>query len=192
MRCPLCETENPEDVAECATCGRQLHTDAQVLEEVMPIPGLEETIRDPMESVVGAIEIMPELERTMIARRDLRVQEEHVPGVEGTMLVEDPTVPTNWTPGDVELDLGREVDLDPRTAVPEDGGPCVWCGAESDGGAVCDTCGRRRSRYSGPPPVAAQTQSKTDETVLCPACFSRVAIAPRCEECGVRFAVAET
>ena len=184
MRCPLCETENPDEMAECRNCGKQLHTDAELLEDVTLIEGLEETLRDPMESATGPVETLPDLQQTQLASRDLRVQDEVVPGVERTQLVADESAPSFWTVGNVELDLGREQDQDPRTAKPQDTGSCPWCGAAASG-AVCDACGRRRSRYTAAPAAAAAVAS--DETVMCPACFSRVPAGPRCGECGVPF-----
>ena len=186
MRCPLCETENGEDVAECRNCGKQLHTDAELLEDVEPIEGLEETLRGPADG--GPIELLPDLQQTMVASKNLRIQEETVPGVERTQLEADLNVQSNWTTGNVDLDLGREQDQDPRTVLPADDGTCPWCGAAASG-AVCDSCGRRRSRYSAAPVAAAANAS--DETVLCPACFARVAAGPRCVECGVRFGATE-
>jgi hypothetical protein len=183
MLCPLCETDNPDDLPECTDCGKQLHTDAQVLEDVAPLPGLEETMQL---SVDVPAETMADLERTLVARSDLRVQVEVVPGVERTQLEEDPSAPINWS-GQVVLDRGREEDLDPRTEAPQDDGRCPWCGVEASG-AVCDSCGRRRSRYTAALPVPAAPQSS--ETVLCPACFARVAAVARCVECGVPLSVA--
>src|ERR1700759_4485024 len=117
MRCPLCETENPDDFAECRNCGKQLHTDAELLEDVQPIDGLEETL---YVTALVADETLPDLVQTQVASRDLQVQDELVPGVERTQLVADERAPSNWTTGNVELDSGRELDLDPRTARPED------------------------------------------------------------------------
>jgi len=184
MRCPLCETENADDLAECASCGKQLHTDAELLDDVMPIEGLEETLCDPWETESALAETLPDLEQTQVARRDLRIQEERVPGVERTQLESDESVPSFWSAGSVELELGREQDLDPRTEKPQDTGTCPWCGAAA-AGAVCDSCGRRRARYTEAPAAAAARQS--DDTILCPACFTRVADGPRCVECGVPF-----
>jgi hypothetical protein len=181
MRCPLCETDNLEEVAECRNCGKQLHTDAELLEDVQPIAGLEETL---YESASAPVEVLPDLMQTQLASRDLQVQKELVPDVERTQLASDERAPSNWTTGNVELDSGREQDLDPRTARPEDTGTCPWCGAAATG-AVCDSCGRRRSRYTTAPAAAAVQSS--DETVLCPACFSRVPAGERCSECGVPF-----
>jgi hypothetical protein len=43
MRCPVCETENPDDVAECANCGKPFKREAQLLADVSPLPGFEGT-----------------------------------------------------------------------------------------------------------------------------------------------------
>jgi hypothetical protein len=185
MRCPLCETDNPETAPECAGCGKQLNAGDALLADVPLIEGLEATLQAARDV---AVERIPELEGTQLARRDLRIQDERVPGVELTQLQADPSAPMAWTAGQLELDSGRELDLDPRTAAPADTGFCPWCGTPATG-AVCDACGRRRSRYTQALPEGAV--ASTDETILCPACFSRVPEAPRCGECGVPFAARE-
>jgi hypothetical protein len=185
MRCPLCETENPEDAEECASCGKQLQTDAELLEDVTPVEGLEETTLAASQSAVVPIERLADLVQTQLARRDLRIVEERVPGVEWTQLESDESVPSFWSASNLELDRGREEDLDPRSEKPRDNGTCPWCGAKAEG-AVCDSCGRRRSKYTEARRPAAARQ-RTDDTVLCPACFARVADGPRCAECGVPF-----
>jgi hypothetical protein len=185
MRCPLCETENPDDLPECEACGKQLHADAQVLDEVRPLEGLEETVRDPLESGVDP-ERMAEIEETQIASRALRITEERVPDVERTPVEQSPGATSSWTVGHIELESGRETDPSPRTQLPADDGHCPWCGAEARN-AVCDGCGRRRSKYTQAAPRAAA--AATGDTVLCPACFARVAADGRCAECGVRLYV---
>jgi hypothetical protein len=183
MRCPLCEKETSDDVAECANCGKQLHADAQVLEQVRPLEGLEETLRDPLESGVDPA-LMPELEHTQIASRNLRVADERVPDLQLTRIEADAAAQSSWTAGRLELESGREPDSSPRTPPPEDHGDCPWCGAQSQG-AVCDSCGRRRSKYTDAAPCVRAAAST--DTVLCPACFARVPADARCAECGVRL-----
>src|SRR5438132_12262472 len=141
MRCPVCETVNPDDALECAGCGKVLATEAELLENVEPLPGMELTLQAPVDAV---IEPIAGLEATELADRHLAVSDEVVPGVERTQIEADPAAPLNWVPGVVILDRGREVDLDPRTPAPQDTGSCPWCGAPSTD-AVCDNCGRRRS-----------------------------------------------
>lgn len=183
MRCALCETENPEDAAECSNCGKQLHADADVLEQVRPLEGLEETVRDPLESGVDP-DRMPEIEDTQIASRGLRIADERVPDIERTRIEVDAAAPSSWTAGRLELESGRETGASEPTPPPEDHGVCPWCGAQAQG-AVCDSCGRRRSKYTEP--ASRSGAAATDETVLCPACFARVAADARCAECGVRL-----
>jgi hypothetical protein len=182
--CPLCESENPEEATECASCGRVLLV---LIEDAHPdietVPGLEQTLFDPLESGANLVETLPELQPTMVARRELQVDVEPVEGVEPTQLVADPSATSLWG-GGVPLDLGREPDDGQRTPLPAETGLCPWCRVPSTA-AVCDSCGRRRSRYSAPPAQArAQTSS---DTMLCPACFARVELGPRCVECGVPF-----
>ena len=186
MKCPVCETENADDAMECAQCGKQLASEADVLEDVERLPGLEQTLQDAVDVSTAQL---PDLEMTQLASPDLQVDVAPVPGVERTELPEDPQAPLNWVPGQVALDSGREKDDEPRTPAPEDTGVCPWCSAPSTG-AVCDNCGRRRSRYSAPP-AAGPATAASDDQVLCPACFARVAAGPRCGECGVPFPVQE-
>ena len=190
VKCPVCETINSDDAAECGDCGKIIFSDADLVDDVEPIEGLEETIHDPLESATGPVALIAELEQTQLARRDLRIAEEVVPGVERTQLEADPGVVSFWSGGvDPDLDLGREPDDGQRTPAPQDTGLCPWCTAPATS-AVCDNCGRRRSRYT----VAiapAQVVKAQDDTVLCPACFARVPTGVRCNECGVPFAVVE-
>ena len=189
-KCPVCETVNPDDAAECEGCGKVLFAEADLLDEIAPIEGLEETIHDPLESATGPIATLPELEQTRLARRDLKVVDEVVPGVERTQLEADPNAVSFWGGAvDPDLELGREPDDGQRTPAPQDTGLCPWCTAPATG-AVCDNCGRRRSRYTVPI-ATAQVARREDDTVLCPACFARVPTGLRCGECGVPFAVVE-
>ncbi len=186
MICPLCETENPDDAAECASCGKAFAAAVQVDLPVVVVPGLEQTLFDAADGDdAGPVEAVPGLEQTMVARRDLRIPEERVEGIEPTQIELDPEAPQFWSGAVTELELGREVDDGARTPAPKDDGTCPWCHVPATG-LVCDSCGRRRSRYSAAPVQAAATAS--DETQLCPACFARVPVGPRCVECGVRLA----
>lgn len=187
--CPICETDNEDDAFACATCGKSLAPDANRVEEVPRIDGLEQTLHDPLESAAGAVQLLPDLEQTLLARRDLRVTVEPVPGVEHTQIEPDPDAISHWSPESVELDLGREPDDGQRTPAPTDDGTCPRCGKPATG-VVCDNCGRRRSRYLAPA-AAAQQARASEDTVLCPACFARVPTGARCIECGVPFAVVE-
>jgi hypothetical protein len=183
MICPLCETENLEDASECAGCGKAFATAPPEDLPVETVPGLEQTLFEAPQ--VEDVELVPGLERTQVARRDLRIAEERVEGVEQTQLRADPAAPQFWSGGVTEVELGREADDGARTPLPQDDGFCPWC-REPSTGAVCDSCGRRRSRYSVAP-AQVQGQSAGDDTQLCPACFARVPVGPRCVECGVRF-----
>lgn len=187
VKCPLCDTDNHDSAAECATCGKPLAVNADLLVDVAPVPGLEQTLYDALENGPGIVQAVPDLERTQLARRDLRVADEVVPGVERTPIEADPRAPSNWT-GGAPIESGREPDDGERTPPPEDTGFCPWCGNPVDG-AICDGCGRRVSRYTAPP-TAGPSASPTG-IVRCPSCFGRVAAGPRCSECGLPFPVAE-
>ncbi len=190
VKCPVCETVNSDEAAECTDCGKVLFAEADLVDDVAPIEGLEETIHDPRESATGPIATLAELEQTQLARRDLKVFEEVVPGVEHTQLESDPDAVTFWGGGvDPDLELGREPDDGQRTPAPQDTGLCPWCTAPATS-AVCDNCGRRRLRYSVPVASAPVAQAE-DDTLLCPSCFARVPPGVRCTECGVPFPVVE-
>src|SRR5205823_2946585 len=146
MRCPVCETENRDDTADCATCGKALFVEADLTPDVTPIDGLEETIRDPLESATGPVQVLPEVEFTPLARKDLAVAVEIMPNVERTPIEADLNAISLWTIGGVDLDLGRAPDDGVRTPAPQDAKICPWCGTTSDD-VVCDNCGRRKIRY---------------------------------------------
>lgn len=190
VTCPVCETDNSESAWECATCGRVFSSAADAVDEVPPVPGLEHTLHDPQESGSAAVTRLPDLEQTMLARRDLRVSPEVVPNVERTQREEDPDASPRWSAGNLELDHGRELDDGLRTPAPEDTGLCPWCSSPASG-AVCDNCGRRRSRYSAPKAAEPERRAAGGESVLCPACFARVPSGARCVECGVPFVPSE-
>jgi hypothetical protein len=192
VACPVCETQNRDRAVECATCGHAFRAAvAAEVGEVARLDGMEETLRDPEESAVDSVPRIAELESTQIARRDIKVESQFVPGVERTQIEVDPNATSLWT-GGVELDLGRELDDGVRTLAPEDTGVCPWCSAPSQGEALCDNCGRRRSRYSQPAAAAAPAaRAREEDNVMCPACFARVQPGPRCVECGVPFPFTE-
>jgi hypothetical protein len=190
VKCPVCDADNSAAAVECRDCGKLFSSRvADLPEDLPPIDGLEQTIHDPQESASGPVAPFPELERTQLARRDLKVATELVPDVEQTQIEFDPDAVSRWSSASVEMDLGRETDDGERTPAPQDTGVCPWCN-EPAAGVVCDNCGRRRSRYSVAV-AAAEREEVEGETVLCPACFGRVPGGARCTECGVPFAVVE-
>jgi hypothetical protein len=187
MRCPVCEADNLNDAVECSSCGRSIAEGAG-------------------DADAGTLE---GLEPTHLASADLDVDVAMLPGVEPTRLEEDPTAPPQWTAGplalehteheavagataawtsDLEIDSGREPDDGERTGAPTEAAGCPWCGTASVG-AVCDNCGRRKSRYTTPGPQ--RQSSASGETVMCPACFARVADDVRCSDCGTPFPLRE-
>jgi len=177
--CPVCDTDNPQDAVECASCGRVLRRPTDVPGFAPPIEGLEGTLHAPVEAAVPAL---PELEQTAVAPRWLRVPEERI-AFESTAH-EAEGAATNWTAGPLDLETGREEEAGPPTAAPIDSGACPWCGAASSS-AVCDSCGRHRARYFASPLPPPDLEAAQPEAVLCPACFARVVAGARCAECGV-------
>jgi len=172
----MCETENPGNAVECTSCGKPLRKATEVPGFAPPIEGLEHTLQ---QAVEVDVEPVPGLEETRVALPGLRVTAERL-AVERTPHVSNGGA-VNWVAGQLEIEPGRAADSGERTPAPSESGRCPWCGSIS-AGAVCDTCGRARARYS----VAAQRDpAKTGETVLCPACLARVFPGARCLECGV-------
>ena len=182
--CPVCETDTPQTAVECASCGRALRKATEVPGFAPPIDGLEPTLHAAAEA---RVERIAELEQTAVAPRSLRAPEERL-DVERTPYESNGA--SSWSAGPLELDRGREDDVDPRTAPPVDSGVCPWCGAESSE-AVCDSCGRHRARHFAPPIPPPDATAPQSDSVLCPACFARVAQGSRCEECGVPLPVRE-
>lgn len=182
--CAVCETDNPADVSECVECGRTLAAAGSDDGAVGALAGIERTLADPVAVETSAI---AGLEPTALAGRDVAVEDQRVAALEPTQLDADPAARSNWTTA-VELDSGREMDLEPRTPAPAESAACPYCGTASLG-AVCDGCGRRKARFAGPRALAGIAAS--GETRLCPACFARVPASARCEECGVPFPLAE-
>jgi len=158
----------------------------------------------------GEVGPLDGLELTQVAAPDLSVQVAALPGLEGTQL-EDAGTPPQWTAGplplertqheaaagatpvwtaEMELDLGREADSGERTPMPPETATCPFCGAIALG-AVCDVCGRRKSRYLEPAAREQAVAVDGDETVTCPSCFARVPQGVRCSDCGVPFPLQE-
>ncbi len=105
MRCPVCDTDNLEAAAECASCGKVLRAAAgDALPESPAIDGL-----------------VP----THVAEAELAVAVEAVPDLERTPLDHDPSAPLSWTAGPLALE---------RTAfVPESAGGLVLDGRSGTG-----------------------------------------------------------
>jgi|SRR4051794_7667789 hypothetical protein len=190
MRCPVCDTDNLDAAAECASCGKALRA---ALEDAVPGSPAIEGLLPTQVAEAGlpvAVDAVPDLERTRL-QHDAAAPLSWTAGplaLERTAFAEDPQAVSSWT-GEVELDLGREGDDAPRTPAPAETAVCPWCGAASLG-AVCDGCGRRKLRYSAPPERDV-VRRQSGETVSCPSCFARVAQDDRCSDCGTPFPAQE-
>jgi hypothetical protein len=187
--CPICETPNPEDAAECETCGKVLLLEGDLEVEEEPMADLEQTLLDPLDSVTGPVVRLAEVEDTQLADRRMEVQVEAVE-VERTKQEEGPAS-TLWFGGLADMESGRESDGMAKTAAPVDPGKCVWCGVPGTG-VLCDGCGRRRLRgqparpaaaRAGAPMTAQQHNDAAEDTVLCPGCLTRVQRVEKCPEC---------
>ncbi|HET7785020.1 MAG TPA: hypothetical protein VFL36_03540 [Myxococcales bacterium] len=190
MRCPVCDTENPDAQAECGSCGKALRErQDEGLAPAPPLEGLLPTVEADRDLAVSP-EIVPDLERTSIDQdADAPLSWTAGPlALERTALAADPDAVSSWT-GGVELDPGRERDAEPRTPAPPETAVCPWCGTASLG-AVCDGCGQRKLRYSVEPEREA-ARIDAGGTVSCPSCFARVAADARCSDCGTPFPVQE-
>jgi hypothetical protein len=110
-----------------------------------------------------------------------------IEGLEPTQLApDDLAVPIESMP---DVEHTRLDDFAERTPAPPETATCSWCGTPSLG-AVCDSCGRRKSRYVAPA-VKEERRAATGEIVTCPSCFARVAREVRCSDCGVPFPLQE-
>jgi hypothetical protein len=190
MRCPVCDTDNLDAAAECASCGKALRApEDDAFAEASPLEGLLPTLEAEGDLPVSP-EIVRDLERTRIDQ-DADAPLSWTAGpllLERTALAADPDAVSSWT-GEVELDLGRERDAGPRTPLPPETAVCPWCGAASLD-AVCDGCGQRKLRYAVRPEREA-ARVRAGETVSCPSCFARVPHDDRCSDCGTPFPVQE-
>lgn len=181
--CPICETANDDAAAECDRCGKQLVTDAQVIENIQPIEGLEETSVLEDTRFTPDVDRLEEVEDTLQAPVEI-VELERV-AIEPTMQADAGEVPVDPAPRDYES--GRDQDDEPRTAAPSTE-QCPWpeCG-EISPSPICPRCGRRKGRYSVPVQAAkvAVDPRRQMPTVFCPACLGRVTWNVRCSECGI-------
>jgi hypothetical protein len=172
-----------EDIAlECAECGRQLMSEAALDASIAPVEGLEiasyaeDTAITPDEGPIAGLEL------THYAPARVAVAERVA--VEPTRLEDIGEVLPDPTPADFES--GREQDDGVRTPDPESSAICPWCKAPSTS-KVCDSCGRRRSRYTAPAGLQSVAARRDDEgdKESCPNCFGRISWAARCSECGI-------
>jgi len=190
MCCPVCDTDNLHDAAECASCGKTLRAEGdEVASQAPALEGLLSTHAADAELPVE-VEPVPDLTPTRL-HADEAAPVSWTAGplaLEHTALAIDPKAVSSWT-GEVEVDSGRERDAGPRTPVAPETALCPWCGAASLS-AVCDGCGQRKLRYAAAPEQVAARRD-AEATVSCPSCFARVAPDPRCSDCGTPFPAQE-
>ena len=166
-------------------CGRALSRTRRPEPVADPMPGLEPTAFD-LAAAAGAADppaALLELERTMLAPRTLRVEVQRLEVTGTAQEAPAPGAPSFWDAGAPELEPSRSEPDGMRTPAVSDDGVCPFCGAQG-ADAVCDSCGRRKRLYGAP---VGDRPAASDDGVVCPACFSRVARGPRCLECGVSF-----
>jgi hypothetical protein len=187
--CPLCETLNPDSAWECEVCGKRILSSGVSVPPIDRLDGLESTVLDPGPADGASIGLMPEVELTRHEGLDLAVEIEPLPVERAELGPAEPLQPF-WTPGLDALDTGREPDGLPPTVYSDENPTCVWCGSPAPR-AVCDACGRRRTRGRGSELDKLRQGAGSPEggqrldpiTMLCPACFTRVPREARCPEC---------
>ena len=187
--CPVCETPNPEDAAECGVCGKVLFLEGEIEVDAAPMADLEQTLLDPLDLVTGPVTRLAEVEDTQLADRRMEVVVEAVE-VERSQQ-EEGLASGLWLGGLPEMDNGRQSDGLAPTPAPAANGKCVWCGVPGDG-VLCENCGKKRVRSAAPRPVpsgkaapltAQQRTEAEEDTVLCPGCLTRVQRLDKCPEC---------
>jgi|GEM_PF-1563520 len=197
MICPLCETANADDATTCAECGKPLleEFDLTGLDGDEAVLDLERTqVIDGDLDAAFALAALSEhtvaqvddLEPTLLADPKQEVEVEKLE-LDGDYAAEP--AESLWEDGVLELDLGREEDLTPRTPAPDKDAPCPYCGFPGDG-AVCNHCGRRRQRYTTEA-ARGPANNLRQITMLCPSCLARVVIDERCPECQAPLPRAE-
>lgn len=156
ITCPVCEHQQAQG-AECETCGK-IFVPGALPVAVSPLLGLEpSSLSNPRSEV--PVERLVEIEPTRVAAA-------------GALSVERIS----------DLDLGREVSADPRTAAPSGATTCRYCQNVQAQGLFCDRCGMRLPVL----PVAASgpTASEQIHWVRCRACGAPAKAGQRCGDCG--------
>lgn len=157
MLCPVCDAENAPAAQECEVCGKALAARA---------------------APDAPADSMPELERTPVAPEGLAVEVQPLEVARTALEAPPPGTQSFWDAAPPELE--------PAQPAAPAGAPSFWdatppdldTGRAEDEGAV--------SRPA-PRPEQPKASRKSQDPVLCPACFSRVEPGPRCVECGVPF-----
>ncbi|MHB8873578.1 MAG: hypothetical protein ACYC8T_07820 [Myxococcaceae bacterium] len=180
--CPVCEHQQAQG-SECEQCGKAL-----VVTAVAPV----------------AVQRLAELEGNPIAggeaARAAPVQQ--IADLEVNRILSGPDLPAMAVPdleraqvapvGAVQveamadLDLGREKDLDPRTAAPAGAMTCRYCRNVQASGLFCDKCGMRLPRTQAPAGAAAAGPKKFVQTVWtrCKSCGAPAKAGEKCGDCG--------
>jgi len=180
--CPVCETPNPPNLAECATCGKVL---VKVAVPDAPSAALAdlETGRLDSSAIAAPVAPMPELDLARAA--PVNVLDERTPDLD---------LGRNAPVGNVLADATPDME---RTAVaekewtPEASGPvqCRACGTpQADPTSIfCGHCGRRlpvRQVLAGELILDA-TPAGEETRVRCFSCGAKVEPADLCSDCGM-------
>lgn len=179
MNCPLCE--HPHTLGDtCDNCGKQLLTRPSTLgATVSPIAELEANVHPKGEAPVS-VERLPDLEVTRQgAGPDLPTVE--LPDLERTGL----SVGAVTTVPLADLDLGRTIDTDPKTAVSEGPVTCRYCRSVQAEGLLCEKCGMRLPRFRS---IAAAAPRSTEEVFVRCSCGVSARAGDRCTSCGLEAA----
>ena len=175
--CPVCEHPQAQG-DECDVCGKRLRAPATVAVTTAPVEGLELTAvvatnTEPSIWTTG----LPELEATRaapVAATELLPP----PELEPTVQPRAPDAPIAALP---ELETGRYVDTEPKTALATDSVTCRYCKNVQSSGAICERCGMRLPR------VAQTGSAAVAGEVTCTDCGTVGPPGRLCRACGARL-----
>lgn len=191
MNCPVCEQPRGAS-AECERCGRPFDDGIPVdaLVEVSPLAGLEGTQLEGAGRAVR-VERLAELEQNVHEAASaaaalgavdavqpmeaIELHAAHAVGMVQVQLVEG-------------LDLGRNVDAEPKTLATEQTGEatCRYCRTKQPLAAFCVRCAMRLAAPGeGAPVLVLNLETEAERIkVRCRACGAPAYAGARCTDCG--------
>jgi hypothetical protein len=151
---------------------------------VAPVEGLEQT-RLAGGTLRVQASLIPELEGTQFAPAPEPLMADLVPDLETTAAVQV----WSWDEAPVaelpDLERGRVVDTEPRTAAITGPVTCRYCRTVQNDGLLCERCGMRLPRTWTPGTPTAAIPSGEGDWVRCPACAVPVRAGQKCMDCGI-------
>jgi len=180
--CPVCETPNPPNAAECANCGKVFFTTAIADQPAGTLAELD-VARVDSARIAVVPDVTPDLELARAA--PVQVANDVTPDIELGRSAPVTNVVQDTTP-----DMERTAIAD-KEWTPETEGPiaCRACGTpQSDPTSIfCLNCGRHlpiRPAMQGVI-IDALPVTNPEEKVKCFACGARVYPADLCSDCGM-------